>query len=78
MQHSVVRLGRPTRPHDLRSIAPQPGRKLLPRLRQRGLRPRPQPVRAGGIPHIALHRIQPRRARGMGERVRGVMIEVEH
>ena len=78
VEDGVVSLGRPARPDDLSRAAPQPGGELLPGRGQRGVGPRPDPVWAGGIADLPLDRFQPCGSRRRGDRMSGVMIEVEH
>ena len=47
-------------------------------LRQRLIRPRPQPMRARRIPHQPSARIHPRLTRGVTQRRCGIVVEVNH
>src|SRR5207244_4444157 len=77
-KNHVVRLGGPARPHDVHRIAAEKTGELLARALQRGVRPRAEPMRAGGIADELLRRLEPGLFRLRQQRRGGVVIEVEH
>jgi len=78
MHHQIGRFRRARSPNNIQRPTPQKPRQLLPRIRQRLLRPRPQPMRARRIPHQPLTRLHPSLPRDRAQRRRGIVVEINH